>query len=68
MSLYNIQRDDETVDPKTWTNKEKDQYRFGGVKYSFRGPDYPSSTVPQIRGLYAFPKGEESTPPTVPEV
>jgi len=65
MSLYNIQKDDETVDPTTWTQKEKDQYRFGGVKYSFRGPDYPSDTVPQIRGLYSFPKSDESTPPEV---
>ena len=65
MSLYNIQADDNTVDPETWSQKEKNQYRFGGVKYSFRGPDYPSDTVPQIRGLYAFPKSDESTPPEV---
>jgi len=62
MGIYIIGEDEIPVDPLSWTQKEKDQYRFGGFKYSFRGPEYPSKIVPQIGGLYPFPKEDRTMP------
>ena len=58
MKLFPIKSDDTVRVPSKWSQKEKDQYRFGGVRYSFRGPEYPSETIPQIEGLYPFPKND----------
>jgi hypothetical protein len=50
--------DNDIDDPSKWSQKEKDQYRFGGIRYSFRGPEYPAVAVPQIKGLYAYPTND----------
>lgn len=63
MGLYTLNPDELPVDSSKWSQKEKDQYRFGGFKYSFRGPEYIRETIPQIKGLYAFPASDQSTPP-----
>ena len=41
--------------------KEKDVYRFCGERYSFKAVSArsPSDPIPQVPGLYAFPKGDE---------
>ena len=62
MDIYPLGDDEEPVDPTQWTQKEKDQYRFGGFRYSFRGPEYPDTAVPQIGGLYPFPIEDKTMP------
>ena len=49
------------IDPRTLTQKQLDTYRFGGERYSFKSVSgkHPSAAIPQVDGLYAFPKGEE---------
>jgi len=58
MKLRTIISEELPDDPVNWTQKEKNQYRFGGYRYSFRGPDYPQTAVPQVDGYYAFPKDD----------
>jgi len=51
------------VDPSEtiYNEKQKNQYRFGGDRYSLRGTaSYgPSDIIGQVTGLYTFPRGEE---------
>jgi hypothetical protein len=37
---------------------EKDRYRFGGFRYSFRGPSMSMSDqiIPELPSLYAYPR------------
>lgn len=44
-----------------------DRYRFGGFKYTLRAPSCygPNDIIPQEKGLYAFPKGDEAVDPSV---
>jgi len=41
----------------TWTQEEKDRYRFSGERYSIRNANgsRPGEYIPQLSGLYAFP-------------
>lgn len=40
---------------------EANRYRFGGFRYSLRGPANrgPNDIIPEDTGLYAFPRHEE---------
>jgi len=60
MSLYQLIQDQEPIDHKNWTEKQKLQYRFGGIRYSLQGTTHnPSDIIPQINGNYAFPNGDQ---------
>lgn len=50
----------------TWTQFDKDKYRFSAERYSLRGTNasQPSEYVPQLPGLYAFPAGDELITPS----
>jgi len=39
---------------------ERDRYRFGGFRYSFRGPAHSMSDqiIPELPSLYAYPRIE----------
>ena len=45
----------------------RNQYRFSAFKYSLRAPsDYgPNDIIPQDRGFFTFPKGDEAKDPAV---
>ena len=48
----------------TWTQEEKDRYRFSGERYSFRNANgsRAGEYIPQFLGFYAFPAGNKKTP------
>jgi len=61
MSLYTIIPEETPDNNSNWTKREKAQYRFGGYRYSFKGPTYPQETVMENTGWYAFPKEDGVT-------
>jgi hypothetical protein len=48
----------------TWTQEEKDRYRFSGERYSIRNANgsRPGEYIPQLAGLYAFPRDSNKIP------
>lgn len=49
---------------KTPEEQRKANYRFGGSRYSLKSRDFDAGTdyIPQINGLYPFPKGDIEDP------
>lgn len=60
MKLHAIKSKAIVLPPNDLTQREKDRYRFGGDKYSIRGPDYPGDIIRKEDGNFAFPK-EDTT-------
>ena len=66
MSLYQLLQMQTPIAPQNWTKKQKNQYRFGGTRYSFQGTTHnPSSIVLQVGSNYSFPNGEQDISQTI---
>ena len=66
MSLYQLLEMQTPIDPQNWTEKQKNQYRFGGTRYSFQGTTHsPSEFVLQTGSNYAFPQGDQDVSQTI---
>jgi len=54
---------------KTPQQIASDKYKYGGERYGFRGNNHwgPDDWIPQVSGLYAFPKGDIENPVDPPE-
>jgi len=66
MSLYKLNPNSEPTNQE-WTDLQKMQYRFGGVRYSFIGQPDLMDTDPtlQVPGSYPFPRGDQDVLITV---